>query len=116
MEGSSNDQRINQAEKKLAVLEHRVGELEGTPPRVHNLENSVSQLEVQFQTLNNDISEIKQEGKETHSLLLKLGEDVRKLFFIGAVLASLGSAVLVGLKIYDSVQTIQEKSAQEVRP
>ncbi|WP_175404648.1 hypothetical protein [Endozoicomonas atrinae] len=41
----------------------------------------------------------------------KLGEEVRKLFFIGTVVATIASAVLVGLRIYDSWAGIQERQA-----
>ncbi len=109
MEGSSNNDsnnRINQVEKELAVLEHRVNELEDTPPRVNLLENSVNQLEVQFKHMNDDLGEIKTEGKANHKLLVDLGEQVRKLFFIGTVVAAIASTLLVGLKIYDSWTSI----------
>ncbi|MGI2027759.1 hypothetical protein [Endozoicomonas acroporae] len=106
-----SEQRLNQIEQGMAVLEHRVNELEGTPPRVNSLEHTVSQLEVQFTTMNRDITEIKEESKETHSLVQKLGEEVRKLFFIGTVVATIASAVLVGLRIYDSWSGIQERQA-----
>ena len=90
-----------------------MNELEDTPPRVNVLENSVSQLEVQFQNMNEDLAEIKDEGKANHNLLLDLGEQVRKLFFIGAVVASIASAILVGLKIYDSWTSITSRYSAE---
>ena len=109
------DSNQKELEKSLAVLEHRVSELESTPPRVINLENTVGQLEVQFEAMNRDIGEIKTESKETHKLVAKLGEDVRRLFFIGVVLASVASALLVGLKLYDTWQSIQQRSATEMQ-
>ncbi|MFK0570599.1 hypothetical protein [Endozoicomonas sp.] len=96
-------------EKGMAVLEHRVTELEHTPPRVNSLEHSVNQLEVQFTAMNKDITEIKEEGKETHSLVRQLGEEVRKLFFIGTVVAAIASFLLVGLKVYDTWNGIQDR-------
>ncbi|OED40259.1 hypothetical protein ACH42_17260 [Endozoicomonas sp. (ex Bugula neritina AB1)] len=95
------------------MLEHRVNELEGTPPRVNLLEHSVSQLEVQFKNMNDDLTEIKNEGKASHKLLVDLGEQVRKLFFIGTVVASIASAILVGLKMYDSWTSITERNRVE---
>ena len=111
MTGTVNDQRLNQMEKDIGILQHRVDELEHTPPRVNTLENTVSQLEVQFKTMNKDLSEIKTEGKQTHQLVQKLGEDVRRLFFIGVVLAGLASAILAGLKIYDTWSSIQDRNS-----
>lgn len=96
----------------LAVLEHRVKELEHTPPRVNHLEHSVGQLELQFKAMNEDLGDIKQEGKETHGLVLKLGEDVRRLFYTGVVIASLASALLLGLKLYDTWQSIRQPLPQ----
>ncbi|AMO58233.1 hypothetical protein [Endozoicomonas montiporae] len=96
-------------------MEHRVSELESTPPRVINLEQTVGQLEVQFKTMNDDISEIKKESKETHKLVASLGEDVRKLFYTGVVLASVASTLLLGLKLYDTWQSIQQRNATELQ-
>ena len=111
----SKDYEQKELEKNLAVLEHRVTELENTPPRVINLEHSVGQLEVQFNAMNKDIGEIKTESKETHKLVAKLGEDVRRLFFIGVVLASVASTLLLGLKLYDTWQSIQQRNATELQ-
>ncbi|MGI9273850.1 MAG: hypothetical protein ACR2PT_03190 [Endozoicomonas sp.] len=103
-------------EKDIGILQHRVDELEHTPPRVNTLENTVSQLQVQFKTMNEDLEEIKTEGRETHSLVQELGEDVRRLFFIGVVVAGIASLLLTGLKIYDTWSSIQERSSTvEVR-
>ncbi len=93
----------------MAVLEHRVCELEHTPPRVHSLEHTVTQLQVQFTAMTRDLSEIKEESKITHRLVQKLGEEVRRLFFIGTVLAAVASTLLAGLKIYDSWSAIQDR-------
>lgn len=109
----AEDDGIQNIRTDMAVLEHRVRELENTPPRVKNLEHSVSQLEVQFQNMNDDISEIKTESKATHALVQTLGEDVRRLFFIGVVLASTASALLVGLKLYDTWSSIQERTVEQ---
>ncbi len=93
----------------MAVLEHRVGELEQTPNRIHSLENSVTQLEVQFETVRSDIHEIKQEGRDTQKLVQKLGEDIRRLFFIGTVVASIAAILVTGLKIYDGWLSIRDR-------
>ena len=68
-------------------------------------------------TLLLDIGEIKKESKATHALVQTLGEDVRRLFFIGVVLASAASALLLGLKLYDTWASVRERelAQQEAR-
>lgn len=110
---TDNSEPLQKIKTQMAVLEHRVKELESTPPRVNDLEHSVGQLEVQFKSMNEDIGEIKVESKETHGLVLKLGEDIRRLFYTGVVIAGLASAVLMGLKIYDSWQSIHSSQGGE---
>nr|MDT0251526.1 hypothetical protein [Endozoicomonas sp.] len=39
----------------------------------------------------------------------QLGEEVRKLFFIGTVVAAIASFLLVGLKVYDTWNGIQDR-------
>ncbi len=104
------DTRVNQIERDLAVMDHRLRDLEGTPPRINTLENTVTHLQVKVETISSDITEIKSEGKETHRLVLNLRDDVKRLFTIGVVVVSLISAGAAVVSLYDTWLDINQKT------
>ncbi|GAA4648751.1 hypothetical protein GCM10023116_10240 [Kistimonas scapharcae] len=112
---SDMEERLIQAERDIAVMDHRVRDLETTPPRINTLENTVTHLQIKVETMSSDISEIKSEAKETHLLVVKLGDDVKRLFMVGVAVVVLITGIAGSLRMYDTWLDIQTKTTQDAQ-
>ncbi|GAA4648744.1 hypothetical protein GCM10023116_10170 [Kistimonas scapharcae] len=112
---SDMEERLIQAERDIAVMDHRVRDLETTPPRINTLENTVTHLQIKVETMSSDIAEIKSEAKETHLLVVKLGDDVKRLFMVGVAVVVLITGIAGSLRMYDTWLDIQTKTTQDAQ-
>jgi len=112
---SDMEERLIQAERDIAVMDHRVRDLETTPPRINTLENTVTHLQIKVETMSSDITEIKSEAKETHLLVVKLGDDVKRLFMVGVAVVVLITGIAGSLRMYDTWLNIKTKTTQDAQ-
>lgn len=94
---------VIRAEQKLAVLEHRVNELEETPPKVKVIEQNLvaldSKFEAKFENVMSSIATMVKQTDHNHKLLEELSSNVNRLFWTGAGIALTVSGLVFVYKI-----------------
>lgn len=76
---------------ELAVMDHRIRVLEKIPPRIMTLEHEVAGIKSELHLARADISHVKDQCNDNHTLLAgmdhkvgELGEKIARLFWTGA--------------------------------
>ena len=96
----------------LAVLEHRVKQLEKEPPRVRSLENEVGVIKSTIETMTRDVSDVKTEVHDIKQRmeLTATRSDVEKIRDSVVKIMAYGAACLTVLGIVATLLTVTENA------
>lgn len=95
-------------ENELAVLEHRVAQLEKEPPRVRSLENEVGVIKSTIDTMTRDVADVKSDVHDMKERISKTAttDDVSSIKDAVIKIMAYGTACLTLLGVIMTVTAI----------
>lgn len=117
---SDNPMTIKIAER-LAVVESKVKGFDHALPRIGKLETCVATIEKSLENLGQDITQLRCNGDKMVQSMTELSQQhgaiaarISKLFWTGAGVALVISALAAGVTLYDTWEGIQERNKRDL--
>jgi hypothetical protein len=121
MVDTTMEQRLTRMAERLAVVESKTQTIDHAMPRISQLETSVATLGVNITDMRGDIGELRENGTLMISGLAELTKQhggissrISQLFWTGAGVVLLATAIGGGISLYETWLDIQDKRHRNV--